>query len=255
MAPATRRIAERHGCVTLAPVYQINLPLRLTGRSLARYVRYRTRNKRLLRAAAAAVLAVPLAATVAAAGINAAWGAAVLLRPRGERLAVQEVGALRGADLVLLAGLRDERAFVFDRSGDFFRWRYLEAPDLRYEVYRAVRGDASAGLLVLRVCREEELPSGVIVDLLTRPGDTEAIDTLIAHAVRTLSGRAETVDAAASSTELLRRYRRWGFVRTRTMRPTVVCSDAALREQILAGAGGWYFSKADHDWDQVHIVP
>ncbi len=253
MAPATRRIAERHGCVTLGPVFQVNLPLRVTGRSLARYVRFRTRNRRSLRMAAS-VLRVPLVESVLAAGVNAVWGAASLLRPRGIRLPVQRVAALNEADLALLAQVRNARPFVFDRTESFFRWRFLQAPELRYEIFRAVRGNASAGLLVLRVCREEELPAGVIVDLLTLPGDTEAIDTLIAHALQSFACRAEAVDAAASTDDLLERYRRWGFIRTRTMRPTVVCSDAALRQQISAGSGDWYFSKADHDWDQVHVL-
>jgi len=53
----------------------------------------------------------------------------------------------------------------------------------------------------------------------------------------------------------LRAYEAAGFLRIRTLRPTVVCHDPALRAEVAAVAGGWHFSKADHDWDQVHPVP
>jgi hypothetical protein len=110
------------------------------------------------------------------------------------------------------------------------------------------------GYIVLRFADEAELPGGVIVDMFADPGDTEALDGLVSFATERLGAACEYIEAAASTPAYYRALLRAGFVAVRTMRPTVVCDVPGLAETIVALKDRWHFTKADHDWDQIHPV-
>ncbi len=80
------------------------------------------------------------------------------------------------------------------------------------------------------------------------------MDALVAHAAGVLAPHCEYLEAAASSGAYRDALIRAGFFATRTMRPTIVASDEALAATLRDHVDDWHFTKADHDWDQVHPV-
>jgi hypothetical protein len=92
------------------------------------------------------------------------------------------------------------------------------------------------------------------VDVFAQPDDTEALDGLLAHGVTVLTPNSDFIEAAASHPAWQKALLRAGFLQTRTMRPTVVCRDPVLRDELAGLLNAWHFTKADHDWDQVHPI-
>ena len=60
------------------------------------------------------------------------------------------------------------------------------------------------------------------------------------------------LESATSVPEIEAVLRRHGFVRTRTHRPTCVCQDDSLRVRLQELKDACFFSRGDHDWDQIH---
>lgn len=256
MAMATRRIAERAGCITLGPTGQYILPHRLGGATVARFLRSKTIDRPSRRRPVAAFEATRLGPALAAA---TARGIARLLRLAGRVTAsgsgrIEEVDRFpTELDTLWQDNLR-ARFALFERSASFLNWRFADVPGLTYRRFLLRNGPEIAGYLVIRRHAPAELPVGVIADLLARPGDGPALDSLIAHAVAVLGPETEYLEAAASSGDLRAALGRAGFLRTRQMHPTVVVADPAVRARMAAAPDGWHFTKADHDWDQVHPV-
>ena len=258
MAAATRRIAERAGAITLGPTAQFVCPARLGAATVARYLRYKSAGRgRLappLRAFAASGLGP---AAVALAGRAAARLRLAARGPRGEALRgfeIEETGRFPEEIDGFWQEVRAELPAVFDRSAAALNWRFADCPGLSYRRFLLRRQGRLRGYLVTRLGVAEELPVGVVADLLVRPGDAAAADDLLALARETLLPRCDFLEAAASAPFLAAALRRAGFLATRRMHPTVVCSDPALRARIAGRRDAWYFTKGDHDWDQVHPV-
>ncbi len=256
MAPATRRIIEKHGCVTLGSVIQLDRPLHVTRGTASRYLRHRTKNRPRLNSFTRAALRFPIVPAICC-GLCNAWSAAARLLHRTPRSQIQvtEAPELNASDCDFLVRLGQDRQNLFERSPEFMQWRFCKSPDLQYEMFRATRGAQTAGMVVLRVFHAGEMPVGTIVDILSLTADREILDALVHHAIRHFTGRVELVDAAASAPDVVAALRRACFAKTRTMKPTLVSTDPRLVQEVSQDAGKWFFSKADHDWDQVHIVP
>lgn len=115
-------------------------------------------------------------------------------------------------------------------------------------------GKVIRGYLVTRIGNPVELPLGVIADFFAPPDDMAALDALLALAHDVLAPDCEYLEAATSTLAYRAALARAGFIATRTMRPTVVCTDPALKTRVETSLAGWHFTKAGHDWDQVHPV-
>jgi hypothetical protein len=88
-----------------------------------------------------------------------------------------------GADVDVLAGaIAEEKTCLALRGRDHLAWRYLRCPSACYEVWEARRKDHLVGLCVLRVVHELVAGACTFAELLTWPGDDEAIDALVARA-------------------------------------------------------------------------
>jgi hypothetical protein len=55
----------------------------------------------------------------------------------------------------------------------------------------------------------------------------------------------------SSLPEIDRILREVGFLSTRVVYPTIVCRDTTLRRRVDELKDQWYFTKCDHDWDQI----
>lgn len=258
MAPATRRIAERHGCVTLGPVYQFNKIRRTRAKSVRHYILFRTQNRprldRVARIFCDRFAMHHIAAPLLTLASRTVLSIGSFLGGRA-KVQIERVDRYTDQDDRFLSTAIPSRYAHFERSAEAWNWRFCDAPDLRYERFRVREGDRITGQLILRRCTNEELPIGTIVELLTLPGDKRTAAALLRFACKRFADSGvEAYDAAASTAEMIRLYTRFGFLPTRRMRPTVVCSNQSLATEIESVKHEWYFSKADHDWDQIHVA-
>jgi hypothetical protein len=106
--------------------------------------------------------------------------------------------------------------------------------------------------VVLRRCQSEELRQGIIVDVFASRRDQAALTAMVAFAVDHFGDDVASIECGASSPELRKVLRRAGFAITRRHHPTVVASEPDLRRDVERLKADWFFTKIDHDWDQVH---
>ncbi|MCA0245241.1 MAG: GNAT family N-acetyltransferase [Proteobacteria bacterium] len=248
MAPATRSIMEAADCVTLPPVQQMVRLNQLSGTSVAllleRIADNRARWRHPISLFNRSLMGPALLARALSLVARLQRGAAP-----SSSLPMREIAALDAATIDRLAGLLTTKVGAsFDRSASFHTWRFNGAPDL---AYRFAEVDAPARALVTwRLPRPVELPVGTLVDLLADPNDGTALRAGIDHAI-TAMANCEAIIAGASDLRLVDALRSRGFVTVKTHHPTAVSTDRALLTRIAA-EDCWHFTKADHDWDQIH---
>ncbi|MFV0317276.1 MAG: GNAT family N-acetyltransferase [Microthrixaceae bacterium] len=252
MAEATRRIAMKAGAITLGPTREFIRPIRVSATTVKSFLSGKADNApgrhRLISAFNATRVGPILLA-----GVVRVIGA--IRKPRRSPvtdLRVEEVEEFPVDVDALWEGVAEHHPTMFERSARFLNWRFVEAPELNYRLFLLWEGDSLRGYLVTRDPNAVELPVGTVVDFLAAPGDSDALDALLTHAHTELASRCEYLEAAASSVEYRSALKRAGFVATRTMRPTIVCTDSDLRAGLWDTVDRWHFTKADHDWDQVH---
>jgi len=256
MAPATRRLAERARAITLGPTWQFSRWRRLHSEDVRRYLTHRTIHRPSWN------LLAHLACSCGFQGILAIVANGVAYA--NDRLHAHDLSA--DCDSVVQA---DKFGPEFDefwqrtrlvypaicvRDGRFLRWRFDRCPHLEYRKFVALRDGHVVGYSVLRRTLPQELRAGVIVDLLAENGDPLVYDALVRHAIDYFGREVASVECATSRPEIAEILRHCGFFRTRTLAPTLVAVDDALRNEALQLRNNWFFSKADHDWDQVHLA-
>jgi GNAT superfamily N-acetyltransferase len=257
MAPATRRIAERAGCITLGRVQQFSRWMRLDPDTVRRYVLLRTTNHPRFHALA----------RFACGGLRFHQLLPLVVNPllrlrdsmRRSRSSpgaaeIRELDAFGGDVDRLWERTRHDFPVIFSRDSRFLNWRFVDAPDLRYRRFAALRDGETVGYVVLRRSEAVELRQGVIVDLYAARDDAATIDDLVRHSVRFFGNDVATIECATSIREYAAAFRRQGFIVTRTERPTCVVADSDLRSRLEQMKDRWFFSKADHDWDQIHLA-
>jgi GNAT superfamily N-acetyltransferase len=253
MAVATRRMAERMGAVTLGPTRQLSRWERPKADDVRRYLVQRTEHR------------PPLARLVAAScrfGLHhlLAGLIAVLLLfrpappvPAGEPMSLEETDRFGPEVDALWNSAKDGYAAICPRTSAWLNWRFVDCPQLNYRRVLLRRGGRLVGYSVLRLTEAVELRQGVIVDLFAARDDRAAFEALIAHALAVFKGKVASVECATSIPEIEAVFRRFGFFVTRVCRPTIMASDEDVRDQVRRLAEQWFFSKADHDWDQIHL--
>ena len=256
MAPATRRIAERAGAITLGPTRQFIRPVRLSVGTIRRFLSYKTRHRARFANLVGLFNATWIGPALVSTGAQsaAALAAAFRSRPRRTLFDVEEITHFPDLLDAFWGDSRDAFQVIFERSTKFLNWRFCDSPGLSYRRFLLRRDRTIRGYLVTRLADEAELPAGIIVDFFARPNDGEALDALLALAHDVLAPDCEYIEAAASTPAYRSALVRASFLGTRTMWPTVVCTNPALQARIAANIQNWHFTKADHDWDQVHPV-
>ena len=133
-------------------------------------------------------------------------------------------------------GLRDARTL---------NWRYRQHPEGDYQVITTGEGTRLCGYVVLLSYDKGRRRWAKIVDLLTVPGDTEAISALVSGALRRLRGaRAERVEIFACGAGLGATLRSLGFSPrlTKSGRPQPL-----LTRALPPAAAGIYVTQGDGD--------
>ena len=257
MADASRRMAERQGRVALAEVHQLTRWVRLDAVTVRRYLALRTARHHWADRAARISCSVFQFHRVFPRLANPLLRLRDFVRPSLRRrgtTSIVEVNSF-GAEIdELWQRTRGDFPVIFPRDAQFLNWRFVDCPDLRYRRFVAERGGRAVGYVVLRRAEPVELPQGIIVDLYAARRDTETVGELIRHSLSFFGDSVSAVDVGTSVPEFEAVLRRHGFFRTRVHHPTCVCRDSALRDRLAQLRNGWFFSKADHDWDQVYIA-
>jgi hypothetical protein len=257
MAQGSRRLAERHGCVTLGEVPQLTRWGRLDAASVRRYLLVRTANHRRTHLAAKLSCSVFQFHRLFPRLTNPLLQLRDLLK-RSRR-------ATRATDIVevdrfgseideLWERTRGDYPVIFPRDARFLNWRFVDCPELRYRRFVAVRDGLTVGYVVLRRAEPVELPQGIIVDLYASRRDMQTVDDLVRHSLAIFGDGIPSVDCGTSVREFEAILRRHGFFRTRAYNPTCVCRDDVLRDRLSQLRNDWFFSKGDHDWDQIHVA-
>lgn len=255
MAEATRRVAERAGCLTLGPTRLYLRCHRLSGSTVRRFLAYKAgfgtpSRQRLIRLFNATRLG-PCAVAGLGRLVTRLRPGPSGPEPDGE---IREIERFPDEIDELWSRVRSDFPALFERSARFLNWRFADCPGLSYRRFLLLRDKKIVGYVVTRVGDSAELPLGVIVDFLARPQDSRALDTLITHAIAILEPETEFLEAAASNPAFAAALGRAGFIATRTMRPTIVCTDPSLKAGLGRYLDDWSFTKADHDWDQIHPI-
>lgn len=257
MAQASRRMAERQGRVALADVHQLTRWVRLDAVGVRRYLLLRTATRRWAHAATRLACSVfqfhrlfPLLANP-------------LLRlrdfvkrsPRGPgATTIVEVDYFGPEVDELWQRTRGDYPVIFPRDARFLNWRFVACPEPTYRRFVAERGGQAVGYVVLRRAEPVELPQGIIVDLYASRRDVQTVDELVRHSLAFFGDDVSAVDYGTSIGEFESVLRMHGFFRTRTYHPTCVCRDSALSDRLAQLGNDWFFSKGDHDWDQIHVA-
>ena len=256
MAEATRRMAERAGCITLPPVGQY-LHLRDvsgdTVRTLvARSATHGGKGRWL------SPLGSRTVSTAAAGIVTLAGKTARLLRRTNradEPLTLSEVSVCDDDDIArLFAAMRASGAAMFERSPEAWHWRFHQVPDLAYRFIEARRAGVIVGIGVYRAPLACELPVGTLADWLVDPADKDVLAALATDIAERLNCY-EAVVAGASTAFAHEALTAAGFLRVKTHHPVISSPDPALLAILAQFTGAWHLTKADHDWDQVHTAP
>ena len=258
MAAATRRIAERAGCVTLGAVHQMIRPSKLTSRTITSLVSERAENRPRWQLACRVFNQSRIGPWAVAQLISGAAGlqrSMKLPKRFDSQVHVRDVLSLNldAADMLSRECGKRIRA-MFDRQAKFCDWRFNAVPDLEYRFAECGRDDKVTGLAVWRLPKEVELPVGTLTDVIADPEDHVSITALVRHAVSKMSNQCEAIIAGASHPTHIAALSSNGFVTVKIHRPTVVTTNSATRDRIDQLKNQWHFTKADHDWDQVHPV-
>jgi GNAT superfamily N-acetyltransferase len=256
MAEASRRMAERHGCITLAEVHQLTRWVRFDAVSVRRYLLLRTANHRWGRVLAR------LSCSVFQFHLLFPRLANPLLRMRdfvkrplrGPRASIVEVDCFGREIDDLWERTRRDYPVIFPRDARFLNWRFVDCPEPRYRRFVAKRGGRVVGYVVLRRAEPVELPHGIIADLYASRWDVQTLDELVRHSLAFFGDTVSAVDCGTSVAEFETVLQKHGFFRTRAHHPTCICRDSALRDRLMQLRNDWFFSKGDHDWDQIHVA-
>ncbi len=255
MAPATRRLAEHSGAITLGPTRQFSRWGRLRAEDVSRFLIRRTAHRRRLGWAVRracdklalhhvlALLTMPLVKV-------RDWRRL----PAAPDITIIETSEV-GEDLDKLWQRAGQGySAICPRDSKFLEWRFMACPGLAYNIFLAYRDGNVVGYSVLRRASSQELRLGIIVDLFADRRDLPVFQSLVAHAVDYFGPDVASVECATSLPAIESVLRKAGFFVSRTLAPTVVVSDTGLRADIGRLNNEGFFSKADHDWDQINLA-
>lgn len=253
MAESTRRMAERLKAITLPDVYQFSRWRNPSSSDVARFLSVRTQHRRgwsnlskaLTRIGGAHALALIARATAVSQD-------RYLGQNRDFALRMEPVKRFDSSVDAFWLSHKGEMAGV-PRTHESLNWRFAECPQLAYELFVVTRQKTPVGYAVLRRTEAVELRQGIIVDALLHRDHSPLWPGLFSLACEHFGRSVATVEAASSRLDTSEALRSCGFFRTRKLRPTVVCRDRRVLDD-LREVKNWFFNKGDHDWDQIHLA-
>ncbi len=256
MAPATRRIAEAASAYSLNTCVRYAKVLRTDPQDVRDYVLTRLQHRAPLQKFSRLAMRVTKAEYLIAPAVTLLAASRRSSRRASHRseLEMQEVSCFGDEIDRLWRDCASDFEAIAPRDRRFLAWRFEKSPHLKYRFVIARKGQQCRGYCVLRKAESAELRTGIIVDIFSAPGDDETISSLLGHAEDLLCGEVASLECAASEPDIGRLLRRAGYFAIGSASPTAVCGDTAWRPLLEEHRLNWHFTKADHDWDQVHLA-
>ena len=135
------------------------------------------------------------------------------------------------------------------RDMKYLNWRYVEKPGDEYIIFVARRRKEIVGYIVLKI-QTGPMIRGLIIDILTLPGENAVAERLITRATEYLRGEGVAMISCMMlrDTPYYATLRKLGFMR----RSSGVLFGACLigqdlPKEILADPGNWYYTWGDSD--------
>lgn len=254
MAPATRRMAERLGAITLPQMHQWSRWANPTSSDVARYLTARTRHRPLLARGAAKAASVGGLATTAALSAKTIATICDVFLPisHDPSYVFRQVDRFDEQVNNVWESLADAFGLV-PRTAEHLNWRFVDCPQLHYERFQVEQQGRVTAYLVLRQSNPRELRQGFIVDAMAVDDNHELWRSLFAFGIRRFGRDVCSVETAASTPVPSKVLAKLGFLRTRRLTPTIVCRNPQVLAE-LSRVPTWFFNKGDHDWDQIHLA-
>ena len=251
MAPATRRLGARAGAVTLGATRQFTRWVRLSPSDVRGYLLLRLEHRPRLRSIARFACDWLLFSSVFAL-LGNLWTKPLVL-PREPGVEIKEVASFGSETDALWNRVAPRYGALCVRDSKFLNWRFVDSPDLEYRRFLAMAAGRVVGYSVLRRKTAVELRQGVIAEMFADPDDKTTLLSLLSHGVRHFGADVASIECASSRPEIATALRSFGFFPTRETAATCVVADAGLRAEVERLRDDWYFTKGDHDWDQVVV--
>jgi GNAT superfamily N-acetyltransferase len=256
MAQATRRMAERLGAISFGPVWQFSRWERFSKDDVRRFLAQRAVHRHLYTRSVRFFCRYFAADSLIASALNIGLVARDLFAKaaRPTDLKILEIDRFGGETDDLWKTISAEYPAISSRDSRFLNWRFADCPQLRYRRFLAYQSDVVIGYLVLRFTEPEELRQGVIVDLMASRRDRDTLARLVVYAVGVFKNRVASIECGTSIPEISAALRASGFFVSRIQTPTALTASTELRADIENCRAGWFLSKADSDWDQIHLA-
>jgi GNAT superfamily N-acetyltransferase len=146
----------------------------------------------------------------------------------------------------------DSYGVIAKRDQRFLNWRYAAKKQLCYHLFIALRNEHVVGYSVLRRPHSIERNFGYIVDWFADVDDSDALASLVQHAVEFFGDNVSVIECACTPPEYRKSLKKAGFIQMRESVPYFYCTDAQGRDRSKIKAADWFITKGDSDWDQLY---
>jgi GNAT superfamily N-acetyltransferase len=255
MAPSTRYIQGKIGCVDFDPVRVYVRVAGMTRSAIYAYLRLRTARKPRW-AAVVRGLHVLGGDAVMAGLLNLSRGLRDLLRPRpgSGSTEIREVERFGPEIDALWEATKNDYEVISKRDHAFLNWKTFDHPYLPYRGFLAVREGEVRGYVILRLSEPDEPNVGHIIDLYAARKDRETLNALVGHAVDFVGRQRAVIQCETTIPEFEAVLRGFGFRHTGGLVPTVRCLDPGMQAALGARRGKWFITRIDQDLDQLRPI-
>lgn len=163
-------------------------------------------------------------------------------------LIVEEIGRFDSSFEDFWEKVQQDYPVIIKRDPRYLNWKFIERPDCKYTVFRAVRERELAGYVVVRSDERFGVRTGFIVDILTRRDDVRAIDALLSRAIQKLrDDGADQISAQAFFVATFKRsFRRAGFIKKpsrRVRRIVLTINNDSVPRDVLINPKNWFITR------------
>jgi GNAT superfamily N-acetyltransferase len=144
--------------------------------------------------------------------------------------------------------ISDDYEIILVRNSTYLNWRYIENPNIEYEIYTAISGESLCGYAVLECDRQRNCSIWRIVDIIAAADQTEVVGELVDLVVSIArEAGADAVVSRVVGGRYLGLYTACGFYRIpgKNGRFIAFSSSDEVSEEYLAAAERWFIQLGD----------
>ncbi len=255
MAPSTRYIQGKIGCVSFDPVRVHVRVAGMTRNAVYAYLMLRTSRRPGWNRAVRVLHALRIDAGLAGL-LNLGRALRDRLRPlpgAGD-VTIREVQRFGPEIDALWESTKHHYGVISKRDQAFLNWKAFEHPYLPYRGFEAFRDGTLRGYLILRLSEPEEPSVGHIIDLYAARDDEATLTALVRHAIEVVGRERAVVQCETTIPEFEAVLRRFGFRNTGGLVPTYRCLDPGMQAALAERHGDWFITRIDQDLDQLRPI-